>query len=599
MEVLRAFGDRPELRWISERDGGVVDAVNKGLRTARGEILAIQSSDDVYLPGAVEASVSALEKHPEVSFVYGDAEYVDAEGSVLGRTALLKWDLESYVRRDLFVIQASAFFRAEAATRAGLWDEEVAYAADSDYWLRLGVRGGAFKVERLLARYRYHDAQRDKAGGKPARDWERAVRKRQAEGMLDRRLRRAVDVGVHLTWHHYTPEFDWRSRTRRVYGAVLADPRAVFRRGFPKRELIPGREPIWAFLSRVKQAVGALVFDQPRFAWPLLLPLGATGGWERFANRGDAIEENPGGRGVELRAEWSTDLNLPRVIPAAGRRLMDAALEEWPISSERERPVRARAGSPDVSFVVGHRGESRVALLLATLSSLLGQELEVEVIVVEQAAEPVLPGRLPLGVRFIHQRPETAEAPYSRSAVFNRGAAEARGRLLVLHDNDILVPQAYASELSRLANEGFEAMRLMRFLFYLPEAATSVVVEGARDLRAALRSRRPEDVRQNCQGGTIAVTRDAYYRVGGHDEAFIGWGGEDNEFFDRCRLLRFHSWSYLPFVHLWHGPQSRGRVSPPAQQLLGERLRLPREHRARELAAGLAGFQAVPEGELR
>ena len=51
VEILRSY-DAPELRWWSERDRGVVDAVNKGLARASGEIIGIQSSDDTYLPGA-------------------------------------------------------------------------------------------------------------------------------------------------------------------------------------------------------------------------------------------------------------------------------------------------------------------------------------------------------------------------------------------------------------------------------------------------------------------------------------------------------------------------------------------------------------------
>ena len=50
VDVLGSYGDRPELRWWSEPDRGVVDAVNKGLAKANGEILAIQSSDDCFTP---------------------------------------------------------------------------------------------------------------------------------------------------------------------------------------------------------------------------------------------------------------------------------------------------------------------------------------------------------------------------------------------------------------------------------------------------------------------------------------------------------------------------------------------------------------------
>src|SRR2546423_361332 len=60
VDVLKSF-DAPELQWWSEKDRGVVDAVNKGLARASGEIVAIQSSDDAYAPAAFSAAIEAFE----------------------------------------------------------------------------------------------------------------------------------------------------------------------------------------------------------------------------------------------------------------------------------------------------------------------------------------------------------------------------------------------------------------------------------------------------------------------------------------------------------------------------------------------------------
>ena len=58
VDLLRDYAGRhPELRWWSEPDSGVVEAVNKGLDRARGEFAAIQSSDDIYHPGALREAV--------------------------------------------------------------------------------------------------------------------------------------------------------------------------------------------------------------------------------------------------------------------------------------------------------------------------------------------------------------------------------------------------------------------------------------------------------------------------------------------------------------------------------------------------------------
>ncbi len=76
---------------------------------------------------------------------------------------------------------------------------------------------------------------------------------------------------------------------------------------------------------------------------------------------------------------------------------------------------------------------------------------------------------------------------------------------------------------------------------------------------------------QNAEaGGSIALSRDAFHAIGGYDESFVGWGGEDNEFWERAQTRRVWPYGYLPFVHLWHAPQpeklqpSRRGAFPPA-----------------------------------
>lgn len=316
--------------------------------------------------------------------------------------------------------------------------------------------------------------------------------------------------------------------------------------------------------------------------------------WSAFHNRGERLLPNPSGPGYDCDWRWTSDLTLARVFPAAGGRLLRAALDEWPIEMNGSTSAEAN-DTPEVSFVIGHRGEARLPLLLATISSLLSQEgCAVEVIVVEQARAPLLPALLPRGVRWIHQNPEDPALPFSRSWAFNRGAREARGRVLVCHDNDVLAPSAYASEILRLAGCGYEAMRLQRFVFYLDQAATGRVATSGSAGQGSLGTSEPEFVRQNCQGHTIAITRDAYFRIGGHDETFLDWGGEDNEFFDRCRLLRFHPWAYLPFVHLWHAPQP-GKLEPArALTRLERAISIPREERAARLVEGGLGLTTGP-----
>ena len=277
-----------------------------------------------------------------------------------------------------------------------------------------------------------------------------------------------------------------------------------------------------------------------------------------FHNRAETLTYCSDGPGAICNSKWTSDLNVGRIFPGVANRLLMATLADWPIDLADRLPPQPAQG-PLVSFIVGHRGLERLPHLLATLRSILGQrDVRFECLVVEQSWDSILAGRLPEGVNHFHLRPPVADLRYSRSWAFNAGARQARGDILVFHDNDTLVPAAYGREIARLMARGYQAARLQRFVFYLGGQDTKAFFAAGR-LPA---STAPEYCRQNCEGVTLAVERQAYFDVGGHDEAFLGWGGEDNEMFDRLRTMRsLRAWVFAdgPFV-------SR----PAARQELGE-----------------------------
>jgi len=256
VEVLESFAGVSELKWWSEPDRGVADAVNKGIARAQGSIIGIQSSDDLYLPGAISAAAEFTQAHRDIALVYGDVELIDEHSAVIGRDGLDAFDLKHYLGRFTYIPQPSAFFRREVIEQVGGWREEVSYAADTDLWMRIAVRHGVARLDRLMARYRYHADQRDTQKAKIARDWEKMIRDLLAANDLDSSTRRFAEMGINLANYRYTPESDWKRRTRYVYQAAMANPRGVFHPGFPKRELLPGREPIWKLLSRMKRRLG-------------------------------------------------------------------------------------------------------------------------------------------------------------------------------------------------------------------------------------------------------------------------------------------------------------------------------------------------------
>ncbi len=321
-------------------------------------------------------------------------------------------------------------------------------------------------------------------------------------------------------------------------------------------------------LARARHWLAARLIDAPRYRWALRSWLvhgdPASAPWVDLRNRHERLVRTAGQRGVACDWRWTSALLLPLERPALARRILARALQDWPL--ELADSPRWATGEPEVSFILGHRGRSRQAHLRTTLSALAAQRgIPVEVLVVEQDVEPSLASELPDWVRYLHTPPPRPDMAYSRSWAFNCGARQARGRTLVFHDNDVCPPRDYASELARLAAAGFDAARLQRFVFYLSAGSSRDLMAG----RVGPLETTPAEVVQNCEGHSVAVDRRVYFELGGHDEAFVGWGGEDNEFFERLRTRRLHDHAYLPFLHLHHEPQPEKVArsvlpSPPA-----------------------------------
>jgi len=571
LDVLKSFSGTPGFSFISEPDKGVVDAVNKGFARATGTFAAIQSSDDYYLPGAVRAAVDELMQHPELAFVFGDIMKVDSEGRELDQSALVPFSLENILSVRTWIPQPSTFFRLDLAHKHGGWREAVPYAADTDLWFRMAFEAPAKKINRVLAARTMHDAQRNRQGEKIIRDYTRMIAGLAPLAAAPRRVRDAAWAGVIMTTLHYRPGgywYQWWMQLRAVvkYPPLLEDIGVA--------ALVPG----WAWfrrqLTRWRRPVGAMLFDCPRYTWALM----PYHGWIRARNRNE--QRISGARGIMISGGMSSSLAACESLPFLGRWLMSRAIREWPFSFS-DTPVVS--GAPRISFVIPHRGRDREPLLRATIATIFAQEdVPVECIVVEQSPVRELYD-LPAGVKYVHLNHSGDPQPWRKSWAFNQGVAAASAPIVICHDSDILVPRRYAAEIAGLFASGtVEVAHLQRFLFYLDSPASQKILRE-RMVQPVV----PEQVRQDWQGGTLAITRDAYAMIGGFDERFSGWTGEDREFFDRCRALKQSVDGYLPFIHLWHQPQEQKHGEARTQSIQGyeDIMRVPRADRIKQLVS--------------
>lgn len=254
VDILREFSIAPELQWASEPDSGVVEAVNKGFARAQGEIGAIQSSDDFYLPGAVAAGVTALQSDPSSAFVFGDIAKVDADGQELSRTQLAPYSLEGVLSMAPWIPQPSTFFRMELAKSLGGWRAEVPYAADTDLWFRMAMLAPAIKIDRLMAQRTMHEAQRDTHGARIIHDYQRMIDTLPGLSTAQPRVRAAARAGQFLIGSRYDQSLRRFGHISRLWRAALAYP-PLFSR-YPVRAFIPGAAGLRSLISQFARGIG-------------------------------------------------------------------------------------------------------------------------------------------------------------------------------------------------------------------------------------------------------------------------------------------------------------------------------------------------------
>jgi glycosyltransferase involved in cell wall biosynthesis len=179
LDIILRYADRLAW-WVSEPDRGQTEAINKGFAHAKGEIFAWLNSDDTYLPHAVSEAVQYLQQHPEVGLVYGDANFIDERGRVLGKFPARQTDYRRLRRGYVHIPQQAAFFRAELWRKVGPLDPTFYFAMDYDLWVRIARRSKIVYLPRLWANFRLHGSAKTIAADE--RCWPEMLRVHYRDG---------------------------------------------------------------------------------------------------------------------------------------------------------------------------------------------------------------------------------------------------------------------------------------------------------------------------------------------------------------------------------------------------------------------------------
>lgn len=128
--------------WVSERDRGQTDAINKGFWRATGDLVAYQNSDDVFAPGAFEQVAKAWREKPQTGVFYGDMYMIDEVDVITETFRMPPFSIECHLYEGMQIYNQSLFVRRELIQTDGYLDESLRFAIDYEWVARLGVVPG-------------------------------------------------------------------------------------------------------------------------------------------------------------------------------------------------------------------------------------------------------------------------------------------------------------------------------------------------------------------------------------------------------------------------------------------------------------------------
>jgi len=182
VDLIRKYESRLAY-WVSEKDGGQSNAINKGLKRATGDIIAYINSDDYYLEGAFERVASAYRDNPGVDLWHGRCRIVDQRGAQVDEQigSIKRYDeildlWGVWWKRRNFV-QPEVFWTRRIGEKVGAFREDLHLVMDYEYWLRILSAGGtAGFIDAEVAAFRLHPNQKSTQPARTAEEHLRVVR---------------------------------------------------------------------------------------------------------------------------------------------------------------------------------------------------------------------------------------------------------------------------------------------------------------------------------------------------------------------------------------------------------------------------------------
>jgi|WetSurMetagenome_2_1015567.scaffolds.fasta_scaffold151592_2 glycosyltransferase involved in cell wall biosynthesis len=143
------------LKWFSDSDNGPANAINKGVRIAKGDIIAWINSDDYYEENVFCDIANIFEKNPEINFVYGNLTFVNEIKKILRIEKTERYDVRNFIHKNADGLrQPCSFFKKRLFEKVNGLDENLKCVFDYDLFIKMLLITNPYYLDKNIAYYR-------------------------------------------------------------------------------------------------------------------------------------------------------------------------------------------------------------------------------------------------------------------------------------------------------------------------------------------------------------------------------------------------------------------------------------------------------------
>jgi glycosyltransferase involved in cell wall biosynthesis len=201
LNILKKYENSYDMRWLSAPDNGQSDAINKGFKMARGQIIGWLNSDDVYFSVNVFSKVAEeFEKDSSIDIIYADRIVIDEQNKLVKLQYSRDFDYGKLLKSYWSVCQETVFFRRHVIEKYQL-NTDLQIVMDAEFWLRLGPHFKFKYVDKVFGGFRNHTNNKSVAD-KYAKQWNK-----EKQYIMDTYGARRYMIGKNLVWKRLANQF--------------------------------------------------------------------------------------------------------------------------------------------------------------------------------------------------------------------------------------------------------------------------------------------------------------------------------------------------------------------------------------------------------